>query len=493
MNHTQSHGANSQIFLGLFLGLGACITAVLAAGFEIKLAIAVILGLAFLVVVLHFSTYRHLVNLAIIFLALGIPFNLDYNLLYREYIGVTSVDIGVSFLCALALYVLFFYHHATLPGRREPLFHSSRAILWAPLFYMVAGVLSIYNAVSRELVILELVRLVTLFLILFIVMNLQNRQQVSLFVFSLSVGLVLETLIALYQYYTGQSLGLDVFGEKATIFQNIGSRVSRTTGTIGHSNILAYYFEMLIPLMLSMSLAEEKGRLKLWYFMAFGLGLVGILTTLSRGGWMTLPISLGLVLVVMLRRRLAERKTLVTLFVASMAFAVTISFMYPTIERRLIHDDYGSARSRIPLDKAAFSIVKQYPVFGVGLNNFAKIFQTYDQTGGSSVGRTAKIIVHNMYLGVWAEVGTVGLIAFLGIFAVAIFAPFGLLSKLERWQRGVAIGVSAGLAAQFIHAMGDPGYRLLMNTSMLFYSLMGLTGAVLIMYKRGNHIAKDTM
>jgi O-antigen ligase len=488
MNASHNRYLFSQIFFGLLLGAVACIAAVVMSGLEMKYTLSLAVGLVFVVVVLQLATFQKLIVIALILMAMGIPFNLDINLFYRDYIGVTSVDIGVTLLAALALYILFIY--ARLTSRQATPFAYNRTLLWAPLFYIAAGVLSFYHAVSNELVLLELVRLVTLFIIFFIVMNLKDRRQMSIFILTLSVGVVLEALIAFYQYKTGRSLGLGVFGEGGTVEQFIGTTFARTSGTIGHPNILAYYFEMLIPLMFGMSMGEEKGGHKLWYFLATMAGLGGLLLTLSRGGWLTVPVSISTVFFCMVRGRIMQSKTLVTIFFAAFAMLIALYLMAPTIERRILYEDYGSFKSRGPLNAATFSIVKQFPVTGVGLNNLPGVYQTLDTTGGSGLSRGAKIIGHNMLLAVWAEVGTIGIAAFLWIFAATLLVALRLFSKVSHWDQGVLIGASTGLTAHLIHSLVDPGFRIKMSTSMLVYCLIGLVGAVSVRYNRMSRAAK---
>ena len=141
------------------------------------------------------------------------------------------------------------------------------------------------------------------------------------------------------------------------------------------------------------------------------------------------------------------------------------------------------------MNRAAFSIVKQFPVTGVGLNNLARVFRTYDTTGGSAVFSTegdVAHIVHNVYLWVWAETGTIGLIAFSGLFISSFYVGLKYLFKVDIWQRGILIGAVAGLMAHTIHGFVDPGFRILMSTSMLFYCLMGIIGAVAANYGANN-------
>ena len=116
------------------------------------------------------------------------------------------------------------------------------------------------------------------------------------------------------------------------------------------------------------------------------------------------------------------------------------------------------------------------------MNNFAQVFRTYDTTGGSALFK-AQGLVHNLFLGVWTETGTIGIIAFLWIFLSAFIVSAKLLLKVPFWYSGVLVGVMAGLLAQFIHGMFDPGFRVLMSTSMLVYSMIGIIGAISVLYK----------
>jgi O-antigen ligase len=233
--------------------------------------------------------------------------------------------------------------------------------------------------------------------------------------------------------------------------------------------------------MLAMFLVEERRLHRLLYFLAFIGGIGGLLTTLSRGGWITIPVSLPLVFLFAYRRRLAEARTYVSIFLTAVVALALVSVIYPTVERRLQTHDLGAASRRAPLNRAAFSVIKQFPVTGVGLNNLARVFKTYDKTGGSAMFEGTIQVAHNLYLTVWAETGTIGVIAFLWIFLAAFFVAVKYLRKVSPWQRGILVGASCGLLAQLIHGLLDPGFRIHMNVSMLVYTLLGLIGAASIM------------
>ncbi|HOV91294.1 MAG TPA: O-antigen ligase family protein [Syntrophorhabdaceae bacterium] len=466
-----------RLFLSILIGAGIAMLSVLLASLDFKTAIAVMLGLCIGGIFIYFLNQRILTYFLIMILGFGIPFNLDINLFIRRYVGVTSIDIGITLLSSIMLYFVFYYEHIMKGIKR---FYSNRTMLMAMFLYIGACILSFYNAMSIELSVFEIVRLIMLLIIFYMVMNLGSRENISIFLITISACVILEFLLAYYQYTTGRSLGLAAFGERSQ--EELGF-ISRASGTFGHANGLAYFFELLLPLLLAMIIVEDKKILKLWYIISFLFGFFGLIITFSRGGWLATAISLPMVFIFLYRKRFTQLRYYPAIFTVFIVVIILGSIFYPTIERRLIAYDYGSAGTRGPLNLAAISIIKQYPITGVGINNFALIFRTYDTTGGSALFKTQAHIVHNLFLGVWAETGTIGILAFVWIFISAFIVASRLLLKVPFWYSGILIGVMAGILAQLLHGMVDPGFRILMNTSMLVYSMLGLIGAVSVLYK----------
>jgi O-antigen ligase len=274
-----------------------------------------------------------------------------------------------------------------------------------------------------------------------------------------------------------------VLGEKSVELQDIGFVANRASGTIGNPNILGYYFEILIPFVFALFVVEKRKFFKMIYLFSLLWGYAGIYATLSRGAWMTVPFSTALVFIIMFKDRLLRISTAIWAWsMLIMAFTVLV-VAFPTIQKRFTHYDYGSAKTRRPLNEAAFSVVKQFPVFGVGINNLAKVFKKYDQTGYSAMFIGKDHVVHNMYFHIWTETGTVGLLAFISIFAVTLWSAFRIMFKVSRWHRAFLGGLSAGIIAQMIHAMVDPGFKIMMNVSMLVYTAIGVIAAINIMYR----------
>src|SRR5262249_53552544 len=83
-------------------------------------------------------------------------------------------------------------------------------------------------------------------------------------------------------------------------------------------------------------------------------------------------------------------------------------------------DQTGSAQLRRELMERAASIAVSRPIVGVGMGNF-HIYSIHEKAA------------HNAYLEIAAELGVIGLIAYL----IVIFAPFRSLHRIERQTRGM--------------------------------------------------------
>lgn len=469
--------------LALVLGMAAAVAAVITARAEPKYSIVFLAGVPLLFVFIIIGDRARLKHVFLAFFAVSISMNLVKNFFYTRHVGgAPSISVTAAELFMYGMYVLAM-HDRLVSRARAPL-EFNRPIALAICLFMASGVLSLLNADYPGLVFFEMFSLFKLLLVFLIITSIRQEKELKTFVFFLSASVLLEGVLAVIQYKSGASLGLGIFGEKAVVGQNIGVMVSRATGTIGHPNILGYFFEILLPLMLSMMLVEDKKTMRVWYFITLSIGLAGIFTTLSRGSWITIPVSFTVVIFTVYRRLLLSVRSFIYIFLIGIVFMAGLYFAYPTIEKRLVHTDYRSTEARMPLNKAAFSIVKSFPLLGVGLNNFSEVFKRYDTTGHSKLFAGYRQVVHNMYLLVWAELGTVGLAAFLWMFAVVFLTAARAIRSACQWQKGVLAGISAGLLAHLIHGFFDPGFKTTPNISMLVYALFGVVGCISLSQKR---------
>lgn len=462
---------------GGLLAAGLC-AAALAVALEqqsTKFLVAVPLALGALSLAAILADSRRLGDALVALLGLAIPFNLDLNLFYRAHVGgAPALTIGLADLAAWGLLAAWARKRGRGPGQR---FQAPAALAWPTLLLILVGALSLVNAEDQVLVLFEMLRFGKLLVLALVVTNLRDDRQLRLLLCVLAVGALAQGALAVIQYRWGMALGLGILGEETLVQQQLGYVVSRATGTIGHPNILAYFFELLLPLLLALALAFPGRLIRTLGAIAFLAGLAGLAATLSRGAWLALPLPLAVVFASLRWRRLLRPGTWLALLSASLLAAGVLSPFYRTIERRLTQDDYRSAESRIPLNQAALSIIAQHPLLGVGLNNGSEVFRRYDTTGHARLLKERQV-VHNLHLLVWMEVGTLGLAAFWAIFGGCFWVAWREFAHRTAGERAVLVGASAGLLAHLIHGLFDAGFKVSANVSMLVYVLLGLVGYV---------------
>ncbi len=463
--------------LALLVGVAAAALASVLGGASNKVVLVGLAGVAVLPALLWFRSPDLMATAVVAGMAFTIPINLDFNLFYRPHVGgAPSITVNLTLLALAGFFVLWYYR--AVSGFQPVILTLHRPIAWSGVVLLVVPLFSLVNAAHPELVWLEWFRLLCMVAAMFALMSLQSDHLIRIWVFVLSLQVLIQATLAGAQYGLKRSLGLGMFGEEALVAQNIGHVVNRATGTIGHPNILSYFFEILLPVMFALALARQPAGRRLWYAVVCVAGIGGILTTLSRGSWLTLPVSFLAVFALTYGGRIVRVKAMVGAFIVGCGLLAALYFAYPTIEKRFTHTDYKSAQSRMPLNRAAWSIIEQFPVTGVGLNNFAETFKRHDTTGYSRIFRGYRHVVHNLHLWIWTETGTVGLLAFLAPFVVTIWVALRHAPRAPPVPRAIMVGIAAGLFAHLMHGMVDPGFRVSLTVSFLIFTSMGVVGAL---------------
>jgi putative inorganic carbon (HCO3(-)) transporter len=175
---------------------------------------------------------------------------------------------------------------------------------------------------------------------------------------------------------------------------------------------------MLVPAFSILTLQWERG-FKWLAALAFGLGGIALFLTQSRGGWLAFIVALGFFYLLAWRRRLFS--PIIHFAAVSGVLALFVIFQ-DDIATRLFGYDGGAAYSRIPLAQLALHMIRDYPLLGVGANNFLIALPQYVTPEFS---REWLFTVHNKYLLVWSETG---------IFALAAFLWFLLATLQQGWQ-----------------------------------------------------------
>ncbi|MDQ3146143.1 MAG: O-antigen ligase family protein [Actinomycetota bacterium] len=275
----------------------------------------------------------------------------------------------------------------------------------------------------------------------------------------LTVGALLGGL-SVFQEATG-TYGNDYFGFAQVSDASISTdgadseNTRRLAGPVDQSNRYAQIMLVLIPIGVFRVRAERSARLRLVAGFATLLILASVMLTFSRGAAVGLFVT---VIVMALLRYIKLRTFLGVLAVIALLLAVV-----PQYRARLstlsgttdIAEGGGgeldsSVRSRATENVAAFLVFIDHPVVGVGPGRFPVFYgDAADRVEGEikTVKSTARE-AHNLYLGVAAENGILGLLFLGGVFIVTLRD----LGRTRRRCRDVAPELSH-LAAGFMLAI----------------------------------------
>ncbi len=467
------------LLFGIAGGLAAAAISALEAKFAMAGAVAMAAGVVWLCLPLRLKMLS-----AITFYVLGISLKMSKTIFLHEigrgqFVpfagGAAGLTISVNFLAALLILgVAIWRRHKAM---RRPALRLQPLLMSGPALFMAAGLVSVINAQDPALTGFELIRQMMLLVGMVAAFNLE-RDELEFALRVLAVSILAQAAIAALQFITNAKLGLGFFGEQDLVEEQINFvEQTRAVGTIGHSNVLSYFFEITAPLMLALTLAAPKRIDRQLFLLTFAAAIGGMILTLSRAAWLTLPVAIPLVFLPLYGRRLWQMRTAVYAILLGIVLTAAAAAVYPLVAERLFSDDAGSASTRLPQIRAAISVIEQFPMVGVGLNNLGNALTRYDTTHYTRVFGPVNHVIHNLYLYVWAEVGTVGFLAFLWSFAVVFWVGRWCWLSADNWVRAVGLGGSVGLLAQMIHGGFDPGFRLSLPISSLIAFQIGLIGA----------------
>ncbi len=202
----------------------------------------------------------------------------------------------------------------------------------------------------------------------------------------------------------------------------------RMAGSIGEQNRYAQTLLMLVPLGLFQFWREQSRRLRIIALMATGLIALGVALTFSRGA------AVGFILMIVLTFLLGYIKPrqmaiisvgLVLLMQAMPQYGLRLASLEAPLRMITEGDETdlssadNSTRSRLTEMAGAAFMALDHPLIGVGPGMSRYYYQAYADRVGLRV-LNADRQTHNLYLGVAAETGLLGLFCFLAILFVTL-------------------------------------------------------------------------
>jgi O-antigen ligase len=305
-----------------------------------------------------------------------------------------------------------------------------------------------------------LINLVYFTLLALYLMNaITNRDQLRSLLGWLMVTIGVSSVAAVAESVLGRTTSWSSFGmldEANTLVS--APEVRRSGGLLGGANLFAMVLAQMLPLMLAQFLSPVAAYRKTLLAGGLGVGVLALILTYSRGGWLAFGLMLLILLPLMASRRFGAAsisvvKKVAVLVVLLVALAAPL---YGNVYTRLTEDDQGSARSRVPMMGVAWRIIQDNPLFGVGLGNYENVMDRYDQ-GPERAHQSFPWPVHNIYLNITAEVGLVGGVCFLFIAGLALWQGVRAMRTPDSFVRAAAIGLVTGLVGYLLVGVKELG------------------------------------
>ncbi|MBU4310204.1 O-antigen ligase family protein [bacterium] len=322
--------------------------------------------------------------------------------------------------------------------REDREFSFTRTPLDLPiLFFILFASLSLIRSINIHHSISALYRLISYFLIYFLVVNnIKNKLEIKKLILSILGVSVFVTLYGLIEFF------IHNFSPPFSTFPNL--------------NIFASF--LLISFSLASGLllfGKERGRAKrIVLGIMFILFLLAIITTRSRGVFLSLTL-----IVTFLGYLKNKRYALITLVLVILFFSLLPTPANSPLVRLITvggKDPY--AYTRLSIWKSALSIFKNHPFLGTGLGTFQDAFPGYSFPVEGVFARFGKkaSFAHNEYLQIASEMGIFALGIFMWILCAFLKKAKELLRNLRgKEEYGLVIGLIVGIMGILIHSLVD--------------------------------------
>lgn len=385
-----------------------------------------ILALAFAVIVFlrpQFAAYA---------LILAIYLNISRQFTDRGYPSVILPLVGITFFSIVAYYVV----SKRFPAKR---LRTSRIEVLLIVYAIVVG-LSFFAAddKSRALIkIFDLVKDITIvYCIMFAIQKVEHWKRA---IWVIIIVIAFLCAVGLFQVitknYASDFFGLAYVQMQEVVGGNAAPSISnplkpRLSGPINAPNLWAQVVVAVFPLVIYRMIYEKRKIVKLLSLLILGLLLFELLFTYSRGGYLTLGLT---VIAILLERRvnliyIIAGLILVPLIVSQVAppvfveRATSLAELSPTQDYGIYQD--SAFRGRASEILTGVSMFADHPIFGVGVGNYENNYQKYTRLIGIEA-RAEERQPHSLYVQLMAETGIFGTLTFIGM-------VFLLLIELNR-------------------------------------------------------------
>lgn len=429
----------------------------------------------FLIAVAVWGDMRRLL-LAVMFFEM--PFQLDYRFGYSEleqHFGtISGLSISLTTICLVILYLWWLVE--ILSRRVAPPPKAFYQLILPALLYFGLIVASVLWSESPSAALNWSGLFAQAFLIyVYLANNIKTRSDLDYVLKAILLVLIFNGLIIAFYGVTGRGeLAVNVSAEAAATG---GQNVNRVGGPLKVPNLTGSYLAISLTVVYSLFAAPAGRFNRLLIAGAVALAGFNLLWTGSRGAWLSFAVG-GVILTVLMVQRgyLKARIPLAYGLIAGMLLGV---FIEPILARLFSEGAQDAAAARLPLNILAMRMVADHPFVGVGINNFAANLRDY--VTSEFTGEWIRT-VHNQYLLVWSETGTIGLLLFVWFLWRNLRFSWQVWRSDDHYLGVAALGLGAALLAAMVHMTGEK-YHSRIQTELV-WTMAGILTAVYRLWNR---------
>lgn len=408
-------------------------------------------------------------------------------------LGGTSFDSGQLLL--VVTLVAWLVRSIARREIRLPAVDRSMILAFAAFFGF--GLLSLLRAASLTDGIKELLKWVQIALVAWFAADAAGRRSRGGWVVAalLLAGLC-QALIGIWQFglrgYGPEHFALDI-GFRGRVLE-----AYRAYGTFEQPNPYGGFLGLILPLALGWGIGQcapwltrRKPRpsfaVLLVPWLAAGLLGGALFASWSRGAWLGGAAAAGAMLFTLPRKR--WHGILLVGLVLAAGWLVLQSGLLPgsIVDRLTGFADYVQFEDVRGIDitpanyavlermahwQAAINMANRHPWLGVGLGNYEAAYADYALINWPyALGHA-----HNIYLNLLAEVGILGLSAYLAFWAAVILATARIIDQAPYPQRGLALGLMGAWVHLSVHQLVDKLY-----VNNIYLHLGALLGILLLL------------
>lgn len=190
----------------------------------------------------------------------------------------------------------------------------------------------------------------------------------------------------------------------------IGDTRLLMVGLWANANDIAALIAMLLPLVYFAGFARVRKRylLKFFTLSIITIGILGVWSSQSRAAILSLGLALLAYFIFCIKFKMR--------WVLSLVILVALPLVLVTAINREASDLTESSSARLNYLITGLKMVKQHPVFGVGMNNYPKFYESFSSSFTEWGERTA----HSSWVLVMSEAGLIGLALFVLIYLLVL-------------------------------------------------------------------------